>query len=407
MTGAASPGVIAVGAAPPGAIAVEDDTGARTYGQLAAAAAAARDQAAHRGVVTVRGTRAWDVAVAFAGLDGWAADVCLTGGRDVPEAQPGGDPGQGATRWHLYTSGTTGEPKAFSHTVRSLTRTVRARSQHTPAHHWGLLYSPASIAGVQVLLQALADGGRLADATAIPQATGRIGWLASCGVTALSATPTLWRLTLRSPAARELRLRQVTLGGEIADQPLLDALRLAYPDARITHVFAATETGAAFSVSDGRAGFPLAYLTEPPAGIRLDIRDGMLCVQAPHSSAAGPDGYVRTGNVVTVAGDRVHFRGRATGVANVGGVKVWPEQVETVLRSHPGVSDTVVTVRRNPFSGSILTAQVVAAPGTDQAPLAALLRAYCGQQLAPAAVPAVVTIVPQLTVSHSGKAGRR
>ncbi|HEV2371987.1 MAG TPA: AMP-binding protein [Streptosporangiaceae bacterium] len=397
-------------AAPLDAISVEDDAGAHTYGELAAAAADARHRAPHGGQVTVRSTPAWDVAVAFAGLDGWAANVYLVGARDVRDPDPGDThrgPGSAATRWHLYTSGTTGEPKPFSHTVRSLTRTVRAREHGNPPYDWGLLYSPVSMAGVQVLLHALGTGGRLLDATGLPRLTDRVEWLVAHGVTALSATPTLWRQTLQTPASRQLRLRQVTLGGEIADQPLLDALRRAHPHARITHVFASTETGAAFSVSDGRAGFPRAFLTDPPSGIRLDVRDGVLYVEAPQAGAAGPDGFAPTGDVVTVSGDRVYFLGRATGVANVGGVKVWPEQVETVLRHHPDVSDTLVSVRRNPFSGSILTAEVVATAEADVSRLGALLRAYCAQQLEPAAVPAIVHVVPRLTVTANGKAGRR
>lgn len=388
-------------AAPPGAIAVRDDAAALTYGQLAAAKAAATDLAPRGGPAMVRGTRARDVAVAFAGLDGWAADVYLAGARDVPDAQPA-DAVPAVTRWHLYTSGTTGEPRAFSHTLRSLTRTVRAGD-----HKWGLLYSPVSMAGVQVLLQTLATGGTLLDATALPRITDRIEWLVAHGATALSATPTLWRQTLQCPASRRLRLRQVTLGGEIADQPLLDALRRSHPQARITHVFASTETGAAFSVSDSLAGFPRSFLTDPPSGIRLDVRDGELYVEAPQSSAADSDGFARTGDVVTVTADRVYFQGRATGVANVGGVKVWPEQVETVLRRHPEVSDTLVSVRRNPFSGSILTAEVVATAEADQSRLGALLRAYCAERLEPAAVPAIVNVVPRLTVTENGKAGRR
>lgn len=391
---------------------IEDPHGTLTDAGLAGAGAALRTRIGYGATVAVNDTRAADVAVALTGLAGWASDVYLVGAREV-EVPPGVVPLSGSadatgvrdveTRWHVYTSGTTGTPRAVHHTYASLARTVRPDAA---ARTWGLMYPPTTMAGLQVLVHTLGTGGRLLDATGLSRTTAKVAWLAERGVEALSATPTLWRQVLQSPDAKALRLRQITLGGEIADQPLLDALRRAYPDARVTHVFASTETGAAFSVSDGRAGFPRSYLVDPPAGIRLDVRDGVLYVHAPQASAAGPDGYACTGDVVEVTADRVLYLGRGTGVVNVGGVKVWPERVEAVLRRHPSVSDTVVLVRRNAFSGSVLTAQVVAADGVDPTGLAARLRAYCGEHLEAAAVPAVVSVVPALRLSASGKAGR-
>ena len=45
-------------------------------------------------------------------------------------------------------------------------------------------------------------------------------------VNALSATPTLWRKMLMDGKIQNLKLRQITLGGEIADQNIIDALKL-------------------------------------------------------------------------------------------------------------------------------------------------------------------------------------
>jgi acyl-coenzyme A synthetase/AMP-(fatty) acid ligase len=401
-------------------VALEDDRGIMTFAQLETAAAVLRAGVPYGARIAVRGTRGADVAVAATGLDGWATDVILVGGRDVTlpsdirwldefgvDSGPSTPGPRVATRWHLYTSGTTGVPKSVSHSLDSLARTVPRSAPDGPAYSWGLLYAPTSMAGVQVLLHSLGGRGRLLDATRLPRIIDRVDWLATRGVDALSATPTLWRQILQCPGASRLRLRQITLGGEIADQPLLDTLRRAQPDARVTHVFASTETGAAFSVSDGLAGFPRRYLTDPPGGIRLDVRDGVLFVEAPQSSYAGPDGFASTGDVVTVTDNRVYFQGRGSGVANVAGVKVWPERVEAVLRQHPQVEDAVVLVRRNAFSGSVLTAKVVPVPGAEVSSLPARLRAYCAERLESAAVPASVAVVPALTLSATGKVGRR
>ncbi|WP_219414385.1 AMP-binding protein [Pseudonocardia nigra] len=363
------------------------------------------------------------LAAAVTALEGWAAEVHLFGDLDEPAPRgavvlpdsitPTAEATRSAdrqltdvrTRWRLYTSGTTGRPKPVDHDLGSLARLVRMRPQRS--RRWGLLYAPTRMAGTQVVLQSLADGGLLIDAAHLSSVSEKFAWFAARRCTALSGTPSMWRQALQSPHSAELNLQQITLGGEIADQLVLDALAQAFPAARITHVFASTETGAAFSVSDGRAGFPATYLTDPPRGIRLAVRDSILHVHAPRVPGAGPDGFVSTGDVVELDRDRVHFRGRDSGVVNVAGVKVWPEQVETALRGHPDVVDSVVTARPNPLSGWILSAVVVPTREADEQTLPTRLRSYCAERLSSAHVPAVVKIVPSLTLAGSGKAVRR
>ena len=401
-------------------VAVRDDDRETTYAELAADAFGLRGVVPLGGVAALRGRRARTLAAAFAALDGWAERVDLVGALDPEQdavavddvvtltTRASGSAVDGpeiTTRWRLFTSGTTGAPKPVDHTLASLSRTVR-RGGEPAARRWGLLYEPTRMAGVQVVLQALANGDTLVDATAGDRLPDRLRRLADAGVDSLSATPTLWRQVLQSADPTAVPLRQITLGGEVADQRVLHALRATYPAARITHVFASTETGAAFSVSDGRAGFPRSFLTASPGGIRLDVRDGELFVHAPQSSAAGPDGFAGTGDLVEVTEDRVLFLGRSSGIVNVGGTKVVPEQVEVALREDPDVLDAVVGTRSNPFSGQILVASVVPRPGADRTGLAARLRASVAHRLGSAHAPASVKLVDRLATSATGKAGR-
>jgi acyl-coenzyme A synthetase/AMP-(fatty) acid ligase len=364
------------------------------------------------------------VAAALVSLEGWSSEVHLLPAGVPVDVLPAGvspiSPSQLTTRhragttrsaarvtthWIVYTSGTTGTPKPIRHTRDSLTRTV-ACTAVARTLTWGLLYDPNRMAGLQVIHQTLATRTTLvAPANSVPVAE-RIVELIRRKADALSATPTLWRLILQLPATRGWPLRQITLGGEIADQQVLDALAQRYPDARITHVFAATETGAAFSVTDRRAGFPVAYLSEPPRGIRLDVRGGILHVHSPGVSAAGEDGFASTGDIVEVVGERVLFKGRASGVVNVGGVNVWPEEVERLLRSHPDVADAVVASKPNPFSGHVLTARVVPEPGSEAGDLPKRLRAWMRSQVPGALVPATIVTVPSFELSETGKATR-
>src|SRR4029434_9911963 len=105
--------------------------------------------------------------------------------------------------------------------------------------------------------------------------------LARLGCTALSATPSFWRKLAFGGLLDRLSLRTVTLGGEAADQLILDLLASRFPKAAIRHIYASTEAGVGFSVSDRIAGFPATFLHQPPPGVELRVRqaDGMLLLK--------------------------------------------------------------------------------------------------------------------------------
>jgi acyl-coenzyme A synthetase/AMP-(fatty) acid ligase len=364
------------------------------------------------------------VASAIVSLSGWAqtvhllpsnGDVDVGPGVDILEIEPtalGDEPTskrlgslKALTNWIVYTSGTTGVPKPVSHTLPSLSRTARS-SVGVQQLVWGFLYIPTQMAGLQVLLQAMVAGSKVAVPNPQSSLTEKVRWMRRHQVSALSATPTLWRQVLQSGDHTGWRLRQITLGGEIADQKLINGLALAFPQARVTHVFASTEIGAAFSVSDGLAGFPAKYLEEPPSGIPLRIVDHELQVFSPGAQACEADGFVSTGDLVEFREDRVMFIGRDASVVNIGGTKVWPEQVEVLIRSHPDVVDAVVIPKSNSFSGVILTARVVLRPESHGCSGKAI-RSWLRERVPATQVPATVTVVQSLEVSPTGKTERR
>jgi acyl-coenzyme A synthetase/AMP-(fatty) acid ligase len=171
-----------------------------------------------------------------------------------------------------------------------------------------------------------------------------------------------------SGAAARIEPRYVRLSGEIADQAILDNLKAAYPAATVAHAFASTEAGVAFEVRDGEAGFPAALLQREGA---VELRIGAETLQIRSAGTAerylgeaveplrAADGFVDTGDRVEERAGRYYFKGRLGGIINVGGLKVHPEEVEAVINAHPWVRMSLVHGRRNPITGSVVTAEVV------------------------------------------------
>lgn len=321
------------------------------------------------------------------------------------------------TDWILCTSGTTAEPKLVRHSLDSLTRTTRLDPQRSADVRWGLLYDYTRFAGLQVLLQSLLSGATLLAPEMDWTLEARIRFLSTHGCTHLAGTPTLWRTLLMTPEFDQLRLRQLSLGGEIADDRLLALLRTRMPGAGIRHIYASTEAGVGFSVSDGRAGFPVRYLDDPMSDIRLKILDGRLFVSravegaAPYldssDGADDADGFFDTGDLVEIRGDRVMFLGRASGVINVGGNKVHPEAVERVLLEHQGVAMARVYARANPIAGSLVMAEIVASAGyEDAAALTQSVSRHCEARLDRHQRPAMLRVVERIGTTAAGKMSR-
>lgn len=339
----------------------------------------------------------------------------LQGALSPEAAVQEGRRGDGAapTAWIMTTSGTTGIPKMVPHTLASLARTVR-RDPSKGAPVWGMLYEMTRFAGLQVALQALIGGGTLAAPPMEASLADQVAFLAQAGCTHLSATPTLWRRLMMVPGIEALPLRQVTMGGEIADQAVLDAVGRRFPEARLTHIYASTEAGVGFAVNDRQAGFPVDFTDRAPGGVGVAIRDGMLWLRPPggrrvhylggQAIETDAEGFVATGDRIETRGARAHFLGRDSGVVNVGGVKVYPERVERLIAGIDGVGLVQVAARKNPITGALLVATVVPADaGADREALKAEIQTRCRAELEREAVPARIAFADALATNAAGK----
>lgn len=308
----------------------------------------------------------------------------------------------------LFTSGSTGIPKLIEHTWDGLRQSVRV-SSNLKAARWMSMYPLTRFAGCNILLHAMWNEGTLV----IP-ASGAVGGLLAAleqGMpTHVSGTPTMWKALLMTMDGGDWidGVRQVTLGGEIADQSILSALRLRFPLARISNIYASTEAGVCLVVSDDLPGFPLRWLDGERRAVQLRIRGEELWVRRRPESPdtrdeAAEDGWWNTGDRVEVRGDRVYFLGRGTDVLNVGGAKVSPALVEEKLLEVPGVRNVRVTGRKSALAGTLLVAEVVSSPERDQGELRRELFAHCSRTLPRYAVPRLIEFVAAVPVAHSGK----
>jgi acyl-CoA synthetase (AMP-forming)/AMP-acid ligase II len=293
-----------------------------------------------------------------------------------------------------------------------------------------LTYDLSRYAGLQVLLTSLVNGGQLCIAASRAMAD-IVQAAVSHEVELVSGTPTFWRMFLansREEQRRRMPLRQITLGGEPVGQPILDALRLAWPAARVTHIYASTEMGVCFSVHDGREGFPVELLnsSQSPgdAAVAMKVDAGRLWIRSKRAMAgyvsaaqdgranavagkAEVSGWFDTGDEVEIRAGRVYFLGRQSSRINVGGEKVYPEEIEAVLRELAGVAEVRVSGMASSIAGQIVQAEIVPAPGVDRDDLRRRVGEFARQRLAGYKQPRIVRFVESLAAGDTMKIGRR
>ncbi|MER5181647.1 AMP-binding protein [Streptomyces sp. NPDC002896] len=223
-------------------------------------------------------------------------------------------------------------------------------------------------------------------------------------------------------------LAAVSWGGAPMSEHYRNALRTRLPAIRLLSGMGSTESGASATVdlaaaSDGLLSIApkpdLAVLTEDgrfarPGELGILARTGPL-----------PNGYWRdpkrtadtfitvedrrwvlTGDYASVGEDgRITFYGRGSTCINTGGEKVYPEEVENVLRAHPAIHDVVVVGAPDERWGEAVTAVAVLQPGRrlglDD------LRAFCDGRLARYKLPARLVLTDAVKRSPAGKADVR
>ena len=328
----------------------------------------------------------------------------------------------------ILTSGTEGKPKAATHTWTTLARPVRrmtAEQMNQGQQVWLLSFRVHLYAGLQVMLQALLNQGTIVMPAAGDSPDEIVNLMKDQNVSHASATPSYWRrlvLFSNRDNLASIPLSQITLGGEAADQQILDSLHDIFPAARIAHIYATTELGRCFSVTDGQAGFPMEYLDRPTSdSVELKIVEDQLFVRSANAmkgydvASSEPkrfaDGITEsdwraTGDIVQVTGDRVIFTGRAGDMINVGGNKVRPLAVEKVVRAVEGVADCRIFAKSSSIAGQLVACEFVVADGCDPESLQAAIAAACRKSLQGFECPRFFVAVDALNLSAAGKIQR-
>lgn len=256
----------------------------------------------------------------------------------------------------IFTSGTSGTPKCIGMEIDQIfDSTVK---NHT-CKIWGLTYQPFRMAGLQVIAQSIASKSLLVTPRVDETPSLTLSTFQNHNVQGISATPSFFRVSLSETTTVNESVQFISLGGEVADQRILDLLKVKFPNAKLTHIYATSETGSVFAVSDGISGFPSDLVGRNLRnGKRVEVEKGQIVVYLPVRDSMDLQ-KIFTGDLVEKIGNRWKFTGRDDEFINVGGNKVSLLEVELTAVAFSGVRDALAYAVSSPFLGEVVALQVV------------------------------------------------
>ncbi len=354
-----------------------------------------------------------------------AAQFVVEGGaaKLVLQPGPGGEPpplvlemrAAGQAGLILFSSGSTGQPKAMLHDFDRLLAGYPLRAARDLRLLLFLLFD--HIGGMDCLLRGITSGTTFVIVSdRRPDEVSAA--IALHEVEVLPASPTFLNLLLLAECHLRFDLRSlktIGFGAEPMPEALLARLKAAFPQVLFQQKFGTSETNA-IRVRNRADGSLFMAIDDP--GVEWKVVDGELWLRS-RARIVGylnagmarftEDGWFRTGDLVEEDGAG-YFRvaGRLQEMINVGGEKVLPTEVEGVLMAHPAVRACVVRGEPHPLTGQQVRAEIMADPAAaaDPAKLRSVLRQHCRERLAAYKVPSRIVLVDQLDAGERFKLRR-
>lgn len=267
----------------------------------------------------------------------------------------------------IFTSGTTGEPKAIALTRSNIADTTRRLSAIMEIDSGVREYIGVPVTYSFGLARARAvafAGGEFF----LPQngfAPFEIAEMLKRGeINAVSAVPTLWRVLMQNAdlfGAERRTLRWIEIGSQLMTRAEKETLKALFPNAIIVQHYGLTEASrTTFLRIHETEGEALASVGKAiaPAEIRTDLA-GRIMIRGPHVArfeltAGGrvpltdAEGWLTTNDAGSIRDGRLYFEGRLDDLINCGGIKINPELLERDLSAALGASADEIAVARLP-----------------------------------------------------------
>ncbi len=285
----------------------------------------------------------------------------------------------------LFSSGTTGEPKAALHDLSFLMEKFQKPGKRLSTVTF-LLFD--HIGGFNTMMHSLSSGSLIVTLKQrSPEEVCKL--IEKYHIELLPTSPTFLNMILLSHAYEHYdlsSLKLISYGTEPMPESTLIKLHEIMPEVKLKQTYGLSEVGIMATKSESSDSL---YMKIGGPGFETKIVDDILYIRAKSAmmgylNAPSPfdeEGWFNTKDKVIVKGDYIKILGRTTDLINVGGEKVYPNEVESVLLSADGVKDVYVYGEDNPITGKVVVADICVDPENNNREFIKYLRRYSGEHL--------------------------
>lgn len=313
----------------------------------------------------------------------------------------------------LFSSGSTGAPKAMIHNLDTLVDSYGDKKQKQINMLVFLMFD--HIGGINTMLNILSMNATMI----IPQnrnADDICQLIEEYKIAVLPSSPTFLNLILinRSYEKYDLSsLRMITYGTETMPEGLLNRLKAVFSKVKFLQTFGTSETGIAATSSKSSNS---TFMKIDDENLEYKIVDNELWLRSKTQilgylnrsmESFTNDGWFKTGDLVELDNEGfIRIIGRNKEIINVGGQKVLPSEVESVLLGMDEIEDCLVYGEQNAITGQSVSCDVVLKSGVEADGLKILVRKFCKDKLDNFKIPTRVNVVQKTEFTERFKKSR-
>lgn len=297
----------------------------------------------------------------------------------------------------MFTSGSTGKSKAVLYRADHLIG--KFQNAGKKAHRTLLFLKFDHIGGINTLFAILSQGGTIVVSRS-RQAEQICKWIEEARVSLLPTTPSFLTMLVMSKFYEFYDLSSlevITYGTEVMPQSTLLAIARLFPTTKLKQTYGLTELGIMATHSQSNES---KWIKLGGDGVEWKVVSGILWIRTEtpmlgYLNAPSPfdeGGWYNTEDQVESDGEYLKFLGRRSEIINVGGEKVYPQEVEDVLLEMPNVAEVLIRGISNPVTGQTVCAEVFLRESEDLRDFRKRLRSYCQDKLARYKIPTQVRL---------------
>ena len=316
---------------------------------------------------------------------------------------------KGDTGIVLFSSGTTGKPKVmiqnFSKIISLINKPRKKRSLK-----FIILLMFDHIGGLNTLLNCLISGSPFVIPNDRAPST-IIELIKKNQINILPTTPTFLNLLLINDnfdLSKFSSLKLITYGTERMSETLLQKINTFLPNVKLLQTFGTSETGILKTVSKSSNSLFFKIVDKNKD---FKIENGELFLKSKttvkgylnHNNENFKDGgWYATGDLVEIDNENfIKIIGRKNKLINVGGLKVFPSEVEAVLNSIEGVLASTVYGQPHNITGNIVCAKIHTR-SNEKKLLKVLIKKICREKLDKYKIPVKIKF-EELAINKRGK----